>query len=72
MVDEFYLKEDVVNSKTRIPYGVKGEKVKFIADHDNCYVVESERNIRFGASISLLSKEKIEKDIILKPKTNKK
>jgi hypothetical protein len=72
MIDEFYLKEDIVNSKTRIPYAVKGEKVKLISNHDNCYVVESERNIRFGASISLLSKEKIEKDIILKTKTNKK
>jgi len=72
MVDEFYLKENVLNSKTREPYGIKGEKVKFIADHDNCWIVESERNVRFGIAISSLSKEKIEKDIILKQKPNKK
>lgn len=72
MVEEFYLKEDIINSKTRIPYAVKGEKVKFISDHDSCYVVESEKNIRFGASVSLLSIEKIEKDIILASKTKKK
>lgn len=71
-METFYLREDIINSKTKEPYAIKGDKVKFIADHDNCYVVESERNIRFGASISLLSKEKVEKDIILKPKTNKK
>ena len=72
MVDEFYLKENVLNSKTREPYGIKGEKVKFIADHDNCWIVESERNVRFGIAISSVSKEKIEKDIILKQKPNKK
>ena len=63
MVDEFYLIEDVLNSKTKEPYAVKGEKVKFIADHDNCYIVESEKNIRFGVALSLLSEEKIEKEL---------
>jgi len=70
---EFYLRENVINSKTKEPYAVKGDKVKFIADHDNCYVVETEKNIRFGVAISSLSKEKIEKEVINKlPKTNTK
>jgi hypothetical protein len=64
MVDEFYLREDVINSKTKEPYAVKGDKVKFIADHDNCYVVESEKNVRFGIAVYSLSKEKIEKKVI--------
>ena len=72
MADEFYLKQDIVNSKTRIPYGVKGEKVKFISDHDTCYIVESERNIRFGVSTALLSKDKVERNVIIKTKTPKK
>lgn len=73
MVDEFYLREDVVNSKTRVPYAVKGDKVKFIADHDNCYVVESEKKVRFGVAIISLSKEIIKKEVInILPKKNTK
>lgn len=73
MVDEFYLREDVVNSKTRVPYAVKGDKVKFIADHDNCYVVESEKKVRFGVAITSLSKEIIQKEVInILPKKNTK
>ena len=73
MDDEFYLREDVINSKTKEPYAIKGDKVKFIADHDNCYVVESEKYVRFGVAISSLSKEKIQKEVINKlPKSNTK
>jgi hypothetical protein len=73
MADEFYLKEDIINSKTKEPYAVKGDKVKFIADHDNCYVVESEKYVRFGVAVSSLSKEKIEKKVInLLPNTKNK
>ena len=72
-MEVFYLRENVINSKTREPYGVKGDKVKFIADHDNCYIVETEKQVRFGVAISSLSKEKIEKEVINKlPKTNTK
>jgi hypothetical protein len=61
---KYYLKEDVVNSKTRVPYGVKGEVVTTISLHDKCHIVEGEKGERFGANESLLSKEFIEKDIL--------
>lgn len=61
---EFYLKENIVNSKTRVPYGIKGEKVKTISIHGNCYIVENEKKNRFGVNIEELSEEFIEKDII--------
>jgi hypothetical protein len=61
---KYYLKENIVNSKTRFPYGVKGELVTTISLHDKCHIVEGEKGVRFGANESLLSKEFIEKDIL--------
>ena len=57
---KYYLKEDVVNSKTRVPYGVKGEVVTTISLHDKCHIVEGEKE-RFGVHESLLSEDFIEK-----------
>lgn len=59
---KYYLKEDIVNSKTRIPYGVKGEVVTTISLHDKCHIVEGEKGERFGANESLLSEEFIPKN----------
>jgi hypothetical protein len=64
MVNEFYLTKDIINSKTKQPYGIKGELVKFISDHDTCYVVESIKGNRYGVATSSLSKEFITKELI--------
>ncbi len=68
---KYYLKEDVINSKTRVPYGVKGEVVTTISLHDKCHIVEGEKE-KFGVNESLLSEEFIEKDILKKEKEIKK
>ena len=68
----FYLTADIINSKTKDPYGIKGEKVTQIADHDNCLIVESERGIRFGIRKTLLSKDFIAKEKIIVNKLKKK
>jgi hypothetical protein len=60
---KYYLKEDVINSKTRVPYGVKGEVVTTISLHDKCHIVEGEKE-RFGVHESLLSEEFIEKNTL--------
>ena len=59
---KYYLKEDIVNSKTRFPYGIKGEVVTTISLHDKCHIVEGEKQNRFGVNESLLSEEFIEKE----------
>jgi len=64
---KYYLKEDIVNSKTRVPYGVKGEVVTTISLHDKCHIVQGEKE-RFGVNESLLSEEFISKNT---PKTTK-
>lgn len=69
---KYYLKEDVLNSKTRVPYGVKGEVVTTISLHDKCHIVEGEKQNRFGVNESMLSEEFIEKDILKKEKEIKK
>lgn len=69
---KYYLKEDVLNSKTRAPYGVKGEVVTTISLHDKCHIVEGEKQNRFGVNESMLSQEFIEKDILKKEKEIKK
>jgi hypothetical protein len=60
---KYYLKEDVINSKTRVPYGVKGEVVTTISLHDKCHIVEGEKE-RFGVNESLLSEEFISKNTL--------
>lgn len=60
---KYYLKENIINSKTRVPYGVKGEMVTTISLHDNTYIVQGEKE-RFGVNISLLSKEFIPKNTL--------
>lgn len=61
---KYYLKEDIVNSKTRVPYGVKGEVVTTISLHDKCHIVEGEKGERFGVNEFLLSKELIPKNTL--------
>jgi hypothetical protein len=60
---KYYLKEDVINSKTRVPYGVKGEVVTTISLHDKCHIVQGEKE-RFGVNESLLSEEFISKNTL--------
>ena len=69
---EFYLMENAIAATTKKVYAFKGEKVKSIADHDNCLIVESERGIRFGIQKTLLSKDFIAKEIIIDQPKNKK
>lgn len=69
---KYYLKEDIINSKTRVPYGVKGEVVTTISLHDKCYIVEGEKQNRFGVNESLLSEDFIERDILKTEKEIKK
>jgi hypothetical protein len=69
---KYYLKEDIINSKTRVPYGVKGEVVTTISLHDKCHIVEGEKQNRFGVNESLLSEEFIEKEILKTEKEIKK
>lgn len=61
---KYYLKEDIINSKTRVPYGVKGEVVTTISLHDKCHIVEGEKQNRFGVNESLLSEEFIPKSTL--------
>ena len=61
---KYYLKEDIVNSKTRVPYGVKGEMVTTISLHDKCHIVEGEKGERFGVNEYLLSEEFIQKNTL--------
>ncbi len=58
----YYLKENMISGNKNITYGVKGEVVKVVSDFDNCFIVESEKGIKFGVNKNLLSTEKIEKD----------
>jgi hypothetical protein len=37
--------------------------VTVISQHDNCYCVQSENNIKFGVNASFLSTDKINKEI---------
>ena len=60
---KYYLKEDILNSKTRIPYGIKGEVVTTISLYDKCHIVEGEKE-RFGVNESLLSEEFIPKNTL--------
>lgn len=60
----FYLREDITSSCTKKLYAKKGDIVKDVSDFDNCCIVETESGFRFGVNKSILSKEKIEKDII--------
>jgi hypothetical protein len=60
---KYYLKEDVINSKTRVPYGAKGEVVTTISLHDKCHIVQGEKE-RFGVNESLLSEEFISKNTL--------
>jgi len=69
---KYYLKEDVINSKTRVPYGVKGEVVTTISLHDKCHIVEGEKGELFGANESLLSKEFIPKNTLSNGNESKK
>lgn len=69
---EYYLKENAISSTSRKVYALKGEKVKSIADHDNCLIVESDKGTRFGIQKSLLSEDFVPKDVIIeKTKTQK-
>jgi len=66
-VEYLYLTQDILSSVNRKVYGIKGDKVEIISDHDNCYCVKN-NNISFGINKAFLSSEKIEKDIIIIPK----
>ena len=68
---EFYLMENAIGATSRKVYALQGEKVKSIADHDNCLIVESERGIRFGIRKTLLSKDFVPKEVIIDQTKNK-
>jgi hypothetical protein len=62
---EYYLTENAISSTSRKVYALKGEKVKTIADHDNCLIVESDKGIRFGIQKIFLSEDFVPKEIII-------
>jgi hypothetical protein len=50
-----------------VVYGVKGDSVKLIADHDNVLIVENERGERFPVKKALVTgmerQEDLQKDV---------
>ncbi|MFT3679821.1 MAG: hypothetical protein QM791_06120 [Ferruginibacter sp.] len=76
------LKSDITSSNRKEPevYGLQGEQVVIIADHDNVMIVEGKDGKRFGVHIDQLtdmaiSRESVpfEKDMAhVKPKKTKK
>ena len=68
----YYMKKDAVGAASRTLYAIQGEKVTLIAEHGNAFVVETEKGVRFGISITSLSIEKVEESPKIDTKNEKK
>ena len=60
-----YLTSDIVGSSSRITFGKRGDKVQIYSDHQNIYIVENAKGIRFSVLKHTLSDKKIEPDLII-------
>ena len=61
---KYFLNKDIISSSSRKTYGLKGEIVSIIGDHDNCVTVSCENGKMFGINKSYLSTEFIKKEPI--------
>ncbi len=56
-----YLKEDYIGPASKVKYGSKGDKVKFISQNGNMVLVENDKE-KFHVREEMLSAELINKD----------